>query len=178
MSRSVTGSQPAPALDPVLPANCAIKAHCTTGKERRITRWEYEQASACPLGDCGADVSRGPFNFWKTTPYKVVFGCASCAPQDKEKLASPSNCKIPSRVQLPPAAALRRRPHPRRRPPPFPRDSCVSWHTVNLRSAHLAPIIRTSEHFHVFSPLPRLSVRMFGSGGKKRANASSNCAAL
>ena len=29
-------------------------------------------------------------------------------PQDKEKLASPSNCKIPSGVQLPPAAALRR----------------------------------------------------------------------
>ena len=30
----------------------------------------------------------------------------------------------------------------------------------------------------VFSPPPRLSVRMFGSWGKKRANASSNCAAL
>jgi hypothetical protein len=45
----------------------------------------------------------------------------------------------------------------------------ASWHTVNLRSAHLAPIIRTSEHFHVFSPPPRGSVRMFGSGGKKRA---------
>ena len=39
-------------------------------------------------------------------------------------------------------------------------------------------IIRTSEHFHVFSPPPRLSVRMFGSGRKKRANASSNCAAV
>ena len=54
---------------------------------------------------------------------------------------------------------------------------------VGTRSAFavphlLAPIIRTSEHFHVFSPPPRLSVRMFGSGGKKRANASSNCAAL
>ena len=24
---------------------------------------------------------QGPFNFWKTTPYKVVFGCASCAPR-------------------------------------------------------------------------------------------------
>ena len=35
------------------------------------------------------------------------------------------------------------------------------------------PNIRTSH------PLaPRLSVRMFGSWGKKRANASSNCAAL
>ena len=82
------------------------------------------------------------------------------------------------RVQLPPAAALRRSHTRGPRPPPFPRDSCVSWHTVNLRSAHLAPIIRTSEHFHVFSPPPRLSVRMFGSGGKKRAIASSNCAAL
>ena len=42
----------------------------------------------------------------------------------------------------------------------------------------LSAIIRTSEHFHVFSTLLRLSVRMFGSGGKKRANTSSNCAAL
>jgi hypothetical protein len=50
--------------------------------------------------------------------------------------------------------------------------------SVNLRSAASSAIIRTSEHFHVFSPPPRLSVRMFGSGGKKRANASSKCAAL
>ena len=81
-------------------------------------------------------------------------------PQDKEKLASPSNCKIPSGVQLPPAAALRRSHTRGRRPPPFPRDSRVSWHTVNLRSAASSAIIRTSEHFHVFSPPPRLSVRM------------------
>jgi hypothetical protein len=27
---------------------------------------------------------RGPFNFWKTTPHKVVFGCASCAPGQGE----------------------------------------------------------------------------------------------
>ena len=40
----------------------------------------------------------------------------------------------------------------------------------------LSAIIRTSEH-HILSR-PRLSVRMFGSWGKKRANASSNCAAL
>jgi hypothetical protein len=40
--------------------------------------------------------------------------------------------------------------------------------------AHPVVIIRTSEH-HVLSR-PRLSVRMFGSWGKKRANASSNCA--
>ena len=44
-------------------------------------------------------------------------------------------------------------------------------------SAASSAIIRTSEHFQVFSPPPRLSVRMFGSGGKKRPNASSNCAA-
>ena len=53
---------------------------------------------------------------------------------------------------------------------------------VGMRSAFAATstsaIIRTSEHFHVIPPPPRLSVRMFGSGGKKRANASSNCAAL
>jgi hypothetical protein len=42
--------------------------------------------------------------------------------------------------------------------------------------AHPVVIIRTSEH-HVLSR-PRLSVRMFGSSGKKRANASSNCATL
>ena len=28
--------------------------------------------------------NRGPFNFWKTTPYKVVFGCASGAPRQGE----------------------------------------------------------------------------------------------
>ena len=39
--------------------------------------------------------------------------------------------------------------------------------------AHPVVNIRTSEH-HIPS---RLSVRMFGSWGKKRANASSNCAA-
>ena len=43
-------------------------------------------------------------------------------------------------------------------------------------AAHPVINIRTSEH-HVFSR-PLLSVRMFGSWGKKRANASSNCAAL
>ena len=78
----------------------------------------------------------------------------------------------------PQAAALRRSHTRGRRPPPFSARSRVSWHTVNLRSAPSSAIIRTSEHFHVFSPPPRLSVRMFGSGGKKRANASSNCAAL
>jgi hypothetical protein len=82
------------------------------------------------------------------------------------------------RVTLRRLDALRRSHTGGRRLPPFPRDSCVNWYTVNLRSAASSAIIRTSEHFHVFSPSPRLSVRMFGSGGKKRANASSNCAAL
>ena len=43
-------------------------------------------------------------------------------------------------------------------------------------AAHPVVNIRTSEH-HIFSR-PLLSVRMFGSSGKKRANASSNYAAL
>jgi hypothetical protein len=120
---------------------------------------------------------QGPIQFLENNPIQSSFW-VRYVPQDKEKLGSPSNCKVPSGVQLPPAAALRRSHTDGRRPPPFPRDSCVSWHTVNLRSAASSAIIRTSEHFHVFSPPPRLSVRMFGSGGKKRANASSNCAAL
>src|SRR4029078_10433629 len=57
---------------------------------------------------------------------------------------------------------------------PLPLQGVVQW----LCLAHLGAIIRTSEHFHVLSTLLCLSVRMFGSGGKKRANASSNCAAL
>ena len=79
-----------------------------------------------PGGDCGADVSRGPFNFWKMGALHVP--------------------------QLPPAASPEAKPHPRRRPPHFRAIHALVWHTVNLRSAHLAPIIRTSEHFHVFSP--------------------------
>ena len=51
------------------------------------------------------------------------------------------------------------------------------WQADRLRgAAHPVVNIRTSEH-HIPSR-PRLSVRMFGSWGKKRANASSNCAAL
>jgi hypothetical protein len=56
---------------------------------------------------------------------------------------------------------------------------CVGRVELNdLARQSLSVIIRTSEHFHVFSTLLRLGVRMFGSGGKKRANTSSNCAAL
>ena len=51
------------------------------------------------------------------------------------------------------------------------------WQADRLRgAAHPVVNIRTSEH-HIPSR-PRLSVRMFGSWGKKRANASSNWAAL
>jgi RNA polymerase primary sigma factor len=52
-------------------------------------------------------------------------------------------------VDVPPAASPRA--------PPF-----ASSHTVSLRSAASSAIIRTSEHFHVFPPPPRFSVRMFG----------------
>jgi hypothetical protein len=85
--------------------------------------------------DSARNRKQGPINFWKTTPYKVFFWVRFQVPQDKGKLASLSNCTIPSGVRLPPAAALRRSHTRGRRRPPFPRDSCVSWHTVNLRSA-------------------------------------------
>ena len=89
-------------------------------------------------------------------------------PQDKEKLASPSNCKIPSGVQLPPNSRPEAKPHPRRRPPPFPRDSCVSWHTVNLRGAHLAPIIRTLSRLFAAPTLECSDVRLGWQETRKR----------
>jgi hypothetical protein len=49
-------------------------------------------------------------------------------------------------------SALRWRHTSGRRPPPFPRDYALVSIRSTLRSVHLAPIIRTSEHFHVFSP--------------------------
>ena len=112
------------------------------------------------------DVSRGPFNFWKTTPYKVVLA-ALHVPQDKEK----NGLRLPivdfhPGSSCPQAAALRQSHSRGRRPPPFPRDHAL----VGIRSTFAVPtsaIIRTSEHFHVFSPPPRLSVRMFGSGGQE-----------
>ena len=100
----------------------------------------------------------------------MSWGCASCAPRQGETGFAFPIVRFHPGSSCPQAAALKQSPTRSRRPPPFPRDSCVSWHTVNLRGAHLAPIIRTSEHFHVFSPPPHLSVRMFGSGVKKRAN--------
>ena len=68
-------------------------------------------------------------------------------PQDKEKLASPSNCKIPSGVQLPPSSRPEAKPQPRPKAPAISARSRVSWHTVNLRSAHLA---QSSEHPNTF----------------------------
>jgi hypothetical protein len=38
--------------------SCAIKHSCTTGKERRITRWEHEHILS-PLG-CPRSEGRGP----------------------------------------------------------------------------------------------------------------------
>jgi hypothetical protein len=67
---------------------------------------------------------QGPIQFLENNPKQSSFW-VRYVPQDKEKLGSPSNCKVPSRVQLPPAAALRRSHTDGRRPPPFPRDSCV-----------------------------------------------------
>ena len=59
----------------------------------------------------------------------------------------------------PQAAALRRSHTRGRRPPPFSRDHALVGIRSHLRSAPSSTIIRTSEHFHVFSPPPRLSVR-------------------
>jgi hypothetical protein len=140
----------------------AIVTPCADGHDRlpkmaAPPRRRYRNAAFDPGGDCGADVSRGP-HFLENNPIQSSLWVRFMCPKTRRNWLRLPNCPV-----------AQAKPHPRRRPPPFPRDSCVSWHTVNLRSAHLAPIIRTSEHFHVFSPPPRLSVRMFGSGGKKRA---------
>ena len=121
---------------------------------------------------------QGPIQFLGNNPIQSSLWVRSMCPKTRRNWLRLPIVRFHPGSSCPQAAALRQSHTRGRRPPPFPRDSCVSWHTVNLRGAHLAPIIRTSEHFHVFSPPPRLSVRMFGSGGKKRANASSNCAAL
>ena len=120
---------------------------------------------------------QGPIQFLENNPIQSSFWVRFMCPKTRRNWLRLPIVRFHPGPSCPQAAALRRSHTDGRRPPPFPGDSCVSWHTVNLRSAHLAPIIRTSEHFHVFSPPPRWSVRMFGSGGKKRANASSNCAA-
>lgn len=33
--------------------SCVLKHHCTTGKERRITRWEHEHSEHVQLERCG-----------------------------------------------------------------------------------------------------------------------------
>jgi integrase len=53
--------------------------------------------------------------------------------------------------------------HPRRRPPPFPRDSCLNWHTVNLRSAASSanhPNIRTLSRLFAAPALECSDVRL------------------
>jgi len=73
-------------------------------------------ASLARLGGPPIDVSRGPFNFWKTTPYKVVRVRFMC-PKTRRKLASSSNCKIPSWVELPPSSRPQAKPQPRPKAP-------------------------------------------------------------
>ena len=121
---------------------------------------------------------QGPIQFLENNPIQSSLWVRFMCPKTRRNWLRLPIVRFHPGSSCPQTAALRRSHTRGRRPPPFSARSRVSWHTVNLRSAHLAPILRTSEHFHVFSPPPRLSVRMFGSGGKKRANASSNCAAL
>jgi hypothetical protein len=77
--------------------------------------------------------------------------------------AVPYASSLPTGVQLPPAAALRRGHTRGRRTPPLPRDSRVSQPS-QCRISRNRPNIRTR-----LSAAVRFSVRMFGSGGKKRA---------
>jgi hypothetical protein len=110
------------------------------------------------------------FNFWKTTPYKVVFGCTSCA-QDEEKLASPSNCKIPSGVQLPPAAALRRS-HTRAEG----HHHFRAIHAlVGVRSTFAVPhlLAQSSEHPNTFTSFRRPHASVFGCSARVARNAQS-----
>jgi hypothetical protein len=140
----------------MLPITSYSKLRLASNRKRRSRR--------------STDVSRDPFNFLENNPIQSSFWVRFMCPKTRRNWLRLPIVRFPSGVELPPSSRPEAKPHPRPRPPPFPRDSCVSWHTVNLRGAHLAPIIRTSEHFHVFSLPPHLSVRMFGSGVKKRAN--------
>jgi hypothetical protein len=92
----------------------------------RRSRDGARQPSCSPRTEPGASPptspshsKQGPIQFLKNNPIQSSFWVRFHVPQDKEKLASPSNCKIPSGVQLPPAAALRRSHTRGRRPPPF-----------------------------------------------------------
>src|SRR5271167_3446466 len=80
--------------------------------------------------------------------------------------ASGASFLLPTGVQLPPAAALRRSHTRGQRPPPFPRDSRVSWHTVSLRA-------QSSEHPNTFTSFRRRTlqcsdVRLGGQETRKR----------
>ena len=159
--------------DPRVQAFNALRAQSVSDRER----CRMPASPVIPLALTGSrrllTGKRGAHSiFWKTTPYKVVFGCASCPKTWRNWL------RLPIVRFHPGSSCLSSRSEASHTRGETPRDLRVSWHMVNLRSAASSAIIRTSEHFHVFSPPPRLSVRMFDSGGKKRANASSNCAAL
>jgi hypothetical protein len=68
----------------IMPVTSPRRQPVSVSSFRSATRRRYRNAAFDPGGDCGADVSRGPFNFWKTTPHKVVFGCDSFAPRQGE----------------------------------------------------------------------------------------------
>jgi hypothetical protein len=95
---------------------------------------------------------QGPIQFLENNPIQSSFWVRFMCPKTRRNWLRLPIVRFHPGSSCPQVAALRQSHTRGRRPPPFPRDSCVSWHTVNLRGAHLAPIIRTSEHFHVFSP--------------------------
>ncbi len=121
---------------------------------------------------------QGPIQFLENNPIQSSFWVRFMCPKTRRNWLRLPIVRFHPGSSCPPSSRPEAKPHPRPKATAISARSRVSWHTVNLRSAASSAIIRTSEHFHVFSPPPRLSVRMFGSGGKKRANASSNCAAL
>ena len=96
---------------------------------------------------------QGPVQFLENNPTQSSFRVRFMCPKTRRNwLRRPivrfhpgSSC---------PSSRPEAKPHPWRLPP-FPRDSCVSWHPVNLRNAASSGIIRTSEHFHVFSRIAK-----------------------
>ena len=86
-----------------------------TSSREKVPSWRVDLSMVGPP----IDVSRGPFNFWKTTPYKVVFGCASCAPRQGETGFAFPIVKFHPGSSCPQAAALRQSHTRGRRPRHF-----------------------------------------------------------
>ena len=98
----------------------------------------------------------GPIQFLENYPIQSSFWVRFMCPKTRRNWLRPPIVRFHPGSSCPQAAALRRSHTRGRRPPPFSARSRVSWHTVNLRSAPRAVIIRTSEHFHVFFAAPTL----------------------